>query len=301
MAPTTTTKGGRERGAVQSILTGGVCGGVEICMTYPTEYVKTQLQLNNKYSGISDCVRQTVRGHGVLGLYKGITPLLAGSVPKVACRFAAFEKMKTVLKDDKGSLSQGRLFLAGLGAGATEAIFAVTPMETIKVKFVNDQQLANPRFKGFFHGVREIIRTEGLAACYKGVTPTILKQASNQGIRFLVFANVKKALEGDGPSKAYNTVLAGSIAGAASVYGNTPIDVVKTKMQGLEAAKYKGSVDCFVSTLKTEGVKGLYKGTVPRLGRVCLDTAIVFTLYDILSGYMDDIFAKFETTGAIPR
>ena len=69
-------------------------------MTYPTEYVKTQLQLSKsgQFAGISDCVKQTVKGHGVLGLYKGIAPLLAGSIPKVACRFAAFEKMKTVLK-----------------------------------------------------------------------------------------------------------------------------------------------------------------------------------------------------------
>jgi hypothetical protein len=43
-----------------------------------------------------------------------------------------------------------------------EAIFAVTPMETVKVKFIHDQRLAKPNYRGFFHGVREIIRTEGL-------------------------------------------------------------------------------------------------------------------------------------------
>ena len=49
----------------------------------------------------------------------------------------------------------------GTGAGVCEAIFAVTPMETIKVKFINDQQAKNPKFKGFFHGIKEIVRTEG--------------------------------------------------------------------------------------------------------------------------------------------
>ncbi len=34
--------------------------------------------------------------------------------------------------DENGKLSQGRTLLAGLGAGVTEAIFAVTPMETAK-------------------------------------------------------------------------------------------------------------------------------------------------------------------------
>ena len=51
--------------------------------------------------------------------------------------------------------------LCGLGAGVCEAIFAVTPMETVKVKFINDQRSANPRFKGFFHGVRCIIKEQG--------------------------------------------------------------------------------------------------------------------------------------------
>ena len=50
------------------------------------------------------------------------------------------------------------------GAGVCEAIFAVTPMETIKVKFINDQQSKNPKFKGFFHGIKEIVRSQGEAS-----------------------------------------------------------------------------------------------------------------------------------------
>jgi len=35
--------------------------------------------------------------------------------------------------------------------------------------------------------------------------------------------------------------------------GNTPIDVVKTRMQGLEAHKYKGTFDCFIQIARKEG------------------------------------------------
>lgn len=62
-----------------------------------------------------------------------------------------------------GTLSIGNRLLCGLGAGVCEAILAVTPMETVKVKFINDQRSANPRFKGFFHGVGIIIREQGTA------------------------------------------------------------------------------------------------------------------------------------------
>lgn len=41
-------------------------------------------------------------------------------------------------------------------------------METVKVKFINDQLNPNPRFKGFFHGVGTIVREEGFRGCYQG-------------------------------------------------------------------------------------------------------------------------------------
>jgi len=156
-------------------------------------------------------------------------------------------------------------------------------METIKVKFIDDQASKNPKFRGFFHGVREIIRTQGISGTYQGLTATIMKQGSNQAIRFFVMETLKDWYRGGDPNKKVNklvTGLFGAIAGAASVFGNTPIDVVKTRMQGLEAKKYKNTLDCALKIWKHEGVLAFYKGTVPRLSRVCLDVAITFMIYD---------------------
>lgn len=33
---------------LKGIVAGGITGGLEICITFPTEYVKTQLQLDEK-------------------------------------------------------------------------------------------------------------------------------------------------------------------------------------------------------------------------------------------------------------
>lgn len=76
-------------------------------------------------------------------------------------RFGAFEQLKKYNVDERGNLSPGKRLLCGLGAGVCEAVFAVTPMETIKVKFINDQRSAKPKFKGFFHGVGCILREQG--------------------------------------------------------------------------------------------------------------------------------------------
>jgi solute carrier family 25 citrate transporter 1 len=45
------------------------------------------------------------------------------------------------------------------------------------------------------------------------------------------------------------------------VFGNTPIDVVKTRMQGIEASRYKNTLDCARQILVNEGPKAFYKGT----------------------------------------
>ena len=80
-------------------MTGGITGGIEICITYPTEYVKTQLQLDEKagtaakqYTGIWDCCKKTVQRHGVFGLYRGLSVLVYGSIPKSAVRYKFFIK-----------------------------------------------------------------------------------------------------------------------------------------------------------------------------------------------------------------
>lgn len=81
---------------LKGIVAGGITGGLEILITYPTEYVKTHLQLDEKgvdkkYTGIIDCVKKTVQQRGFFGLYRGLSVLLFGSIPKSACRFVAFQ------------------------------------------------------------------------------------------------------------------------------------------------------------------------------------------------------------------
>lgn len=46
---------------LRCFFSGGIAGGIEICITFPTEYVKTQLQLDEKanppkYRGIGECL-----------------------------------------------------------------------------------------------------------------------------------------------------------------------------------------------------------------------------------------------------
>jgi solute carrier family 25 citrate transporter 1 len=159
---------------------------------------------------------------------------------------------------------------------------------------IHDQMQPVPKYRGLVHGVSSIVKAEGLGGIYKGLTTTILKQGSNQAIRFLIYDETKKMLqknkEGIMANSIVQSLLAGAIAGAASVAGNNPLDVVKSKMQGLESKRYKNSWDCAVQVFKQDGFLGFYKGCTPRLGRVVADVAIVMTLYDQIVRFLDKLF-----------
>eukprot|EP00126_Sphaerothecum_destruens_P011429 Sdes_comp20912_c1_seq4m18190 len=103
------------------------------------------------------------------------------------------------------------------------------------------------------------VELAGIRGVYRGILPTILKQGSNQAIRFLSYNQIKAFMlagKSDGSTQLtiYQSLLAGGLAGACSVFGNTPIDVVKTRLQGLDAHKYRGTFDCVVKIWKNEGI-----------------------------------------------
>ncbi len=74
----------------------------------------------------------------------------------------------------------------------------------------------------------------GIRGTYQGLTATMMKQGSNQAIRFFVVESLKDYYKGGDTKKTVPkplTGLFGAIAGACSVLGNNPLDVVKTRMQ----------------------------------------------------------------------
>ncbi|CAM9818410.1 unnamed protein product, partial [Hapterophycus canaliculatus] len=198
-----------------------------------------------KYTGVVSGLTYTVRSTGFFSLYRGLAPTLLGSMPKAGIRFGGNSELKKLFagKDNK-TLNSGEQFLAGFGAGVLEAIFAVTPIETVKTKAI---QTNAP----FMQGVKTILKNEGPAGLYQGVWATIAKQGSNQvcicGLRFMWFNKYKGIISDDGarPLTDVENLLGGMSAGCFSTLGNNPFDVVKTRMQGMDAARYTSTVDCF--------------------------------------------------------
>ena len=128
----------------------------------------------------------------------------------------------------------------------------------------------------------EIVKQNGVSGLYKGYVPTLFKQSSNQGIRFLVYTDSAKFLQNYISVKVLCDLLAGGFAGFVSVMANTPIDVIKTRMQGVDAHKYSGFGDCAKQVYAQNGFFGFYHGVKPRLARVVLDVALTFSIFGAL-------------------
>lgn len=210
-------------------------------------------------------------------------PILLGSLPKAGIRFGGNTFFKGKLQEQKAA---GKLplpapivnLLGGVCAGACEAVLAVTPMETVKTKTIQMNC-------GFVEGMKRIVADEGMGGLYTGVAPTVVKQASNQGLRFMFMGSYREWMTNGNPDTKLSPLqsLAGGMgAGCFSVLGNNPFDVVKTKLQGTDAAKFNGTIDCFVKTIKNEGIGGMYAGVLPRLYRVVPGQGIIFMSVDLI-------------------
>lgn len=71
---------------------------------------------------------------------------------------------------------------------------------------------------------------------------------------------------------------AGTLGGIANVAAGQPLDTVKVKMQTFPALYHTG-MKCFKETLRMDGFRGLYAGSVPALTANIAENAVLFTAY----------------------
>ncbi|XP_044466780.1 mitochondrial carnitine/acylcarnitine carrier-like protein [Mangifera indica] len=83
------------------IVAGGLAGASFWAAVYPTDVVKSVIQVddynNPKYSGFKDAFRKIQKTEGIKGLYKGFGPAMARSVPANAACFLAYEVTRSSL------------------------------------------------------------------------------------------------------------------------------------------------------------------------------------------------------------
>ncbi|KAM3070035.1 hypothetical protein ACMFMG_003933 [Clarireedia jacksonii] len=259
--------------ALRSIIAGSTAGAVEIAITYPFEFAKTRTQLNRR---LPEAGKLPWPPFGK-AWYAGCTTLIIGNSLKAGIRFVAFDQYKSLLQDADGKISGPRTVIAGFGAGVTESLLAVTP--------IDDRKSAKPRMRGFLHAVPIIARERGIRGFFQGFVPTTARQSANSAVRFGSYTSIRQLAQsytapGEklGPLSTFGI---GGLAGIITVYVTQPLDTIKTRMQSIEARSlYKNSFACAAIIAKNEGLLTFWSGALPRLGRLVMSGGIVFTMYE---------------------
>lgn len=94
-------KDAKELGRGSLIVAGGLAGAAYWLSVYPTDVVKSVIQVddyrNPKFSGSIDAFRKILASEGTKGVYRGFGPAMARSVPANAACFLAYEVTKSSL------------------------------------------------------------------------------------------------------------------------------------------------------------------------------------------------------------
>ncbi|KAI0674980.1 mitochondrial carrier [Trametes maxima] len=137
----------------------------------------------------------------------------------------------------------------------------------------------------------KVMREEGgLRALYRGLVPTAMGVAPYVGINFASYEALRGIITPPGKSSVHRKLLCGALAGSISQTLTYPFDVLRRKMQvtGMNALgiKYNGAWDALRSIVRTEGVRGLYRGLWPNLLKVAPSIATSFFTYELVKEFL---------------
>ena len=241
------------------IVAGCAAGAIEATATWPTEYIKTKLQLQ----------RQVIDN--------------SGHIDRRAKLADPSQQTYNVYDDAPASPCDG--FALEVIASADELL--------------DDPPVPLLPYTDMLSGVLYTVRTLGFSALYYGLAPTLLGSIPKAGIRFGLFAWFSHLLRDpvSGVTSAEMCFVAGCLAGVAeALLVVVPIETMKTKciqldmpfwrgarevvfMEGI-GGLYQGALATAVKQGSNQGLRflwyGTYKSAVTRGGEVPLTPLLAF-------------------------
>ncbi|KAL3824755.1 hypothetical protein ACJIZ3_020784 [Penstemon smallii] len=302
----------------REFLWGAIAGAFGEGMMHPVDTIKTRIQSQAIFD---KCKNQgnamhLIRGiwgrDGLGGFYRGIAPGVMGSLATGATYFGVIESTKKWIEESHPSLD-GHLthFIAG-ALGDTLGSFIYVPCEVMKQRMqvqgsrnywnslmVQDVSPAKHGrhmygyYSGMFHAGCSIWKEQGLKGLYAGYWSTLVRDVPFAGL-MVTFYEAFKNMTHYGKQKLFpNTklhtnstfegLILGGLAGGLSAFLTTPLDVVKTRLQvqGM-ASRYTGWSDAVSKIWLAEGVRGMFRGSIPRIVWYMPASALTFMAVEFL-------------------
>jgi len=264
----------------------GIASMCSETVTFPVDMVKTRLQLQGASDfagsrlGFAGMLKNIVQKEGIKGLYVGLSPAVVRHIPYTGFRAIGYEYIRGFFcGEDPSKASFLAKAASGMTAGGIAQAIAV-PCDLVKVRMMGDGRLVaagkldKARYSGLVHAFRTIYVKEGLRGMYTGCLPAIQRAA---------LVNLGELTTYDTAKGYFVTIFGDTLAchvssavcsGFFASLCSTPADVAKSRImnQSVQAdgtMLYRGTVDCWIKTVKAEGFLALYKGFLPgwlRLG-----------------------------------
>jgi len=274
------------------LVAGGIAGAVSRTCTAPLDRLKVLLQVHGgrKQTSIIDTFKYMYQEGGVKGLWRGNGINVIKIAPESALKFMAYDEMKKYIKgSDNRDLEVYERLMAGSFAGALSQT-VIYPLEVMKTRLALRK---TGEFKSIFDCAKNIYRADGLRTFYKGYWPNLFGIIPYAGIDLAVYETLKaycveKYVEENKSPNALLLLSCGTFSSCCGQLAAYPLALIRTKLQS--QAGLKGKLDLlpeqthtlglFKYILRTEGVRGLYRGIVPNFCKVAPAVSISYYVYE---------------------
>ncbi|SGY32455.1 BQ5605_C002g01365 [Microbotryum silenes-dioicae] len=187
-------------------------------------------------------------------------------------------------------------FIAGAAAGAASRT-VVSPLERLKI--ILQVQGTRGEYQGIVPSLAKMWKEEGFKGYMKGNGINCLRIMPYSAVQFSSYELVKGFLASNGSEiDTPRRLLAGSLAGIASVVSTYPLDLVRSRLSiesaslGLSSDSPKKSTGIWKMTVRVfreeNGFKGLYRGLTPTAAGVAPYVAINFAAYESFKIYLSN-------------
>ncbi|EGO60623.1 hypothetical protein NEUTE1DRAFT_144014 [Neurospora tetrasperma FGSC 2508] len=282
----------------------GVFSGIaKLSVGHPFDTIKVRLQTTDatRFSGPLQCVTQTIRNEGILGLYKGASPPLVGWMFMDSVMLGSLTVYRRLLRDNlfnppwhplhdpaKPLPSHGH-GLAGILAGMTVS-FIAAPVEHVKAR-LQIQYAARKEermYKGPIDCLKKVYTHHGIRGVYHGLGATILFRSFFffwWGTYDVFSRWMKQYTQMSTPAINF---WAGGLSAQVFWLTSYPSDVVKQRFMtdnlggglGDGVRRFPRWRDAAVAVYKENGAKGYWRGFLPCFLRAFPANAMALLVFE---------------------
>ncbi|KAG5274498.1 hypothetical protein AALO_G00136980 [Alosa alosa] len=252
-----------------SLVAGG-CAGMCVDLTlFPLDTIKTRLQSQQGF----------YKAGGFRGIYAGVPSAAIGSFPNAAAFFVTYESAKSLLGVAVPPHMAPVTHMLAASLGEIVACLIRVPTEVVK------QRTQACPSTNTYQVLVATLRQEGVKGLYRGYGSTVLREIPFSLVQFPLWEYLKSLWSWRQGHTLYSwqAAVCGAFAGGIAAFVTTPLDVAKTRIMLAKAgtSTANGNIPLVLCEVwRSQGVTGLFAGSVPRITSISLGGFIFLGAYE---------------------